>query len=96
MSSWKEIEPGRFERPFDSIEMFFVALARRNAPINREHYSLNIAAKFQAPFSSEDAIRGFKNAWITMRYDHPEIASTSQGDTKIYEVLDALGLDVWL
>ena len=96
MSSWKETEPGRFERPFDSIEMFFVALARGTAPIKREHYSLNIAAKFQAPFSSEDALRRFKNAWITMRYDHPEIASTLQGDTKVYEVPDALGLDEWL
>ena len=96
MSSWKETAPGRFERPFDSIEMFFVALARETAPINTEHYSLNIAAKFQAPFSTEDAVRRFKNAWITMRYDHPEIASTLQGDTKVYEVLDAAGLDAWL
>ena len=96
MSSWKETAPGRFERPFDSIEMFFVALARGTAPIKREHYSLNIAAKFQALFSSEDAVHRFKNAWITMRYDHPEIASTLQGDTKVYEVPDALGLDAWL
>ena len=96
MSSWKEIEPGRFERPFDSIEMFFVALARGTAPINREHYSLNIAAKFQAPFSLEDAVRRFKKAWITMRYNHPEIASRLQGDTKLYEVPNALDLDVWL
>ena len=96
MTSWKETAPGRFERPFDSIEMFFVALARGTAPINREHYSLNIAAKFQAPFSSQDALRRFKNAWITMRYDHPEIASTMQGNTKVYETLDASGLDAWL
>ena len=96
MTSWKETAPGHFERPFDSIEMFFVALARETAPINREHYSLNIAARFQAPFSAEDAVRRFKNAWITMRYDHPEIASMLQGDTKVYEIPDAAGLDAWL
>ena len=96
MSSWKETATGRFERPFDSIEMFFVALARGTAPINREHYSLNITAQFRTRCSFEDALRRLKNAWMTMRYDHPEIASRAEGDIKVYEVADALALDRWL
>ena len=96
MSSWKEKAPGRFERPFDSIELFFLTLARATTPINREHCALNIAAQFRAQFSSEDVLRRPKNAWITMRYDHPEVASRAEGDTKVYGVPDALALEAWL
>lgn len=96
MSAWEEKAAGRFERPFDSIEMFFVTLGRTTAPIKREHWSLNIAAQFRAPFSYDEVLHRLKNAWVTMRYDHPEIASRAEGDTKVYEVPDALALDAWL
>ena len=96
MSSWKETAPGRFERPFDSIELFFVTIMRSTAPIKREHWSLNIAAQFRAQLSYEEILHRLKNAWVTMRYDHPEIASKAEGDTKIYQVPDALALDSWL
>lgn len=96
MGSWKEVAPGRFERPFDSIELFFVTLARATASINREHWCLNIAAQFQAPFSFEEVLSRLKNAWIAMRYDHPQIASVAEGDTKVYIVPDPSMLDTWL
>ena len=96
MSCWEEKEPGRFERPFDSIELFFVTLMRATAPIKREHWSLNIAAHFQSQLSYEEILHRLKNAWVTMRYDHPEIASRAEGDTKVYKVPDALALDAWL
>ena len=96
MSYWKETAPGRFERPFDSIELFFLTLARATAPIKREHWSLNIVAQFRAQLAHDEVLRRLKNAWITMRYDHPEIACKAEGDMKVYEVPDALALDAWL
>lgn len=96
MSSWKETAPGRFERPFDSIEMFLLTLARATAPINREHWSLNFSAQFQAQLPFDEVLRRLRNAWITMRYNHPEIASRAEGDTKVYKVPDASGLEAWL
>ena len=96
MSSWQQTAPGRFERPFDSMESFLVMLARKTAPINREQWSINVAAQFRAPFSYRDVLSRLKNAWITMRYDHPEMASRAEGDTKVYEVPSASDLDAWL
>lgn len=96
MSSWQQTAPGRFARPFDLMESFFVNLARETAPINREHWAINVTAQFRAPFSYRDVLSRLKNAWITMRYDHPEIASRAEGDTKVYEVPSASDLDAWL
>ena len=96
MSSWKETAPGRFERPFDSIELFFLALVRATAPIEREHWSLNMVGQFRAQLTHNEVLRRLKNAWITMRYDHPEIACKAEGDIKVYEVPDASALDAWL
>ncbi|CAD6591281.1 MAG: hypothetical protein ASARMPRED_005293 [Alectoria sarmentosa] len=95
MSSWKETAPGRFERPFDSIELFLLTLVRATAPIKREHWSLNMVAQFRAQLAYDEVLRRVKNAWITMRYDHPEKACKVEGDIKVYEVPDALALDTW-
>ena len=56
----------------------------------------SIAQQFRAQFSSEDVLRRLKNAWMTMRYHHPEIASKAEDDTKVYEIPDALALEAWL
>ena len=45
---------------------------------------------------STEVLRRTRNAWIAMRYHHPEIASRAEGDTKIYEVPGASALDSWL
>ena len=95
MSSWKETAPGRFERPFDSIELFLLTLVRATAPIKREHWSLNMVAQFRAQLAHDEVLRRLKNAWITMRYDHLEKACEVEGDIKVYEVPDALALDTW-
>ena len=96
MSSWKQTAPGRFERPFDSMEVFLLKYAQETAPIKREHWAINVTAQFRAPFPYQDVLSRLKNAWVTMRYDHPEIASRAEGDTKVYEVPDALVLGAWL
>lgn len=96
MGSWKETTPGRFERPFDSIELFFLTLVRLMAPMKREHWSINLVAQFRARLAPDEVLCRFKNAWITMRYDHPEIACTAEDDTKVYQVPDPLALDAWV
>lgn len=96
MASWKETSPGRFERPFDSIERFFLALARQSLPLNREHWALSFFAQFDLKASQGDTESALRHAWKTMRYDHPQIACIACEDIKIYEVPDQLALDAWL
>ena len=79
MASWKETSPGRFERPFDSIETFFLNLARGTFVLDREHWSVSIFAKFEMKGSIEDTGTALRQAWVTMRHHHPEIACIAQG-----------------
>ena len=96
MASWQETSPGHFERPCDSMERFFLTLARATAPLNREHWSINIVAHIEMKTSIELTESALKHGWKTMRYDHPEIACIERGNTKVYEVPNAAALDAWL
>ena len=94
--SWKEISPGRFERPLDSIELFFQALAAGGAPLKREHWTVTAVAKLQRKASADNTETALKHAWKTMRYDHPQIACFADGATKVYEVPDDDAVDSWM
>ena len=96
MVSWKETSPGHFERPFDSIERFFLALARRSLNLEREHWSVSIFARFEAKSSLNDTASALRHAWKTMRFDHPQLACIALEETKVYEVPDSAALDAWL
>ena len=96
MTSWQETSPGRFERPCDSIERFFLALVRGATSVSREPSSLNIVARLEMGACIEDIQVELKHAWKTMRYDHPQIACIACGDTIVYEVPDTAALDAWL
>ena len=96
MASWKETLPGHFERPFDSIERFFLNIGRASLALNREHWAVSIFARFETDASRENTEMALRNAWKTMRYDHPSLACIARGETKIYEVPDQSTLDAWL
>ncbi|MCJ1244249.1 hypothetical protein MMC30_001447 [Trapelia coarctata] len=94
--SWKEVSPGRFERPFGFMEIFFRAIAAPRAPLKKEHLAISIVAQFHRRSSVEDTVTDLKNAWKTMRYDHPEIASFADGNNKVYEVADDATAESWI
>ena len=96
MTSWKETSPGRFERPFDSIERFFLALARGSFALNKEHWAVSFFAQFDLKASQQDTESALRHAWKTIRYDHPQLACIASEETKIYVVPDQLTLDAWL
>ena len=92
--SWTPTSPTRFERPLDTIEKFFVALAASEAPLQREHWSVSVSARFR--WHSEDLPSALLQAWKTIRHDHPQIACTIEGDRKVYVIPDGPALDAWL
>ena len=96
MASWKETSPGHFEQPFDSIERFFLAIGRGGLALNREHWAVSIFAHFETDASPEDTQTALKNAWKTMRHDHPSLACIARDETKTYQVPDQPTLDAWL
>ena len=96
MAFWKEISPGHFEQPLDSVERFLLALTREKLALNREHWSISIFARFEMKASLQGTELALRHAWKTMRYDHPQIACVVCGETKIYEVPDSATLDTWV
>ncbi|MCJ1371067.1 hypothetical protein MMC20_002282 [Loxospora ochrophaea] len=96
MAPWEETSPGRFERPFDSMERFFLALGRGSVSLNREHWSISIFAQFEMKGSTDKIESCLRHAWKTMRYNHPQIACIDCGNTTLYEVPDSAALDTWM
>ena len=96
MTSWKETSPGRFQRPVDSLEKFFLFLARANTVSNREHWDVSIFARFDAEATQEHTKSALRHAWKTLRHDHPQLACTLQEEIMVYEVPDQPALDAWL
>lgn len=94
--SWKEINPHRFVRPLDSIELYFKALGEKGATFNRENGAVRAYAKFSRDPSAYNAEAALKHAWKTVRYLQPQIAASLQGETIVYEVPQAADLESWM
>ncbi|KAI4101336.1 MAG: hypothetical protein LQ339_005134 [Xanthoria mediterranea] len=94
--SWKETRPGRFERPLTCAEGYFKQLADTGIQINREHWAIRVHARFCWDGAADDPETALRHAWKTMRFDHPEIASFAEGDTRVYQVPEPDDLLSWL
>ena len=64
--------------------------------LNKEHWSISIFAQFEMKASMKETKTAMRQAWKTIRYDHPQLACIAYGDTKIYKVPDDAALDAWL
>ena len=94
--SWREIVPGHFERPLDSIELFFKSIGEKGATFNREHWAVRAYAKFSHDPSVGDVKSALKHAWKTVRYLQPQIAAYLQGDTIKYDVPHHADMESWM
>ena len=94
--SWQETSPGRFERPLDTLEIFFKTIADGSAPLNKEHWAVRVCAQFRSTLPADSVESALRQAWKTMRYDHPQLAAFAKGDKKVYEVPTSVALDSWL
>ena len=80
----------------DGLERCSKVICEGGHPIKREHWAITLAVDVRFDSSISDKIERLKRAWKTMRYDHPTIASTVEGDMKTYEVPDHHILDKWM
>lgn len=95
--SWKENSPGHFERPLDSIELFFKSIGETGATYNREHGAVRAYAKFSHHhLSANDAETALKHAWKTLRYLQPQIAAYRNGGSIHYHVPQDAALKSWI
>ncbi|KAL9609837.1 MAG: hypothetical protein Q9167_005425 [Letrouitia subvulpina] len=94
--SWTESGQGCFERPLSCVEAFFKTLADSGTPINREHWAVRVYAQFHLHDTIEDPVAAVRHAWMTMRFDHPQIASFAKEDSRVYQASDPEGVASWL
>ena len=91
---WKEVSPGRFERPFDGLERFYKANGSVGGTL--EQLSVTAAAQIRLNLPASDIAGALRHAWKTIRYDNPQIACTEQSDTNLYVVPDETALATWI
>ncbi|OJJ44623.1 hypothetical protein ASPZODRAFT_71366 [Penicilliopsis zonata CBS 506.65] len=96
--TWKQTEPGRWEREIDEVEQCYTSLARTYAGSGRTLFAITGHISFSvAAGRLEDAIEALRNAWLRLRYDHPTLASWveydrgSQKCKKVYETFEKAG-----
>jgi hypothetical protein len=96
MSDWKETAPGRFERPTDSLEAFYIATAKLGQPLGAEHLAFSFGLQIQHQYA--DLIGALQYAWIRVREEHPKLAATVDSSNLVYQKLtpDQSSIDAYL
>ncbi|KAL2825325.1 hypothetical protein BDW59DRAFT_179898 [Aspergillus cavernicola] len=91
---WHETAPGRYERPFDTLEHLYRGLAVSAAHLQKQHYLVSSAIKVKSPLSPTD----LRHAWISLRHKHPHMAATPDdtGLNFVYTVPSPEALDAWV
>jgi len=93
---WQEVSHGRFERPLDSVELLFRAIEGSDARAATRNWTVCVYARLSLDSRVEDAESALRSAWITMRYNHPQLACYVDGKLKKYDVPDDAAIDRWL
>jgi hypothetical protein len=95
--SWKEVSASSWERPLDNNELLLKYVADIFKPLNKEHWALNIiaTAKFDEASENEN-ISALRRAWIQVRYQHPLIAASLNGDSHSYHVPSDTDIESWV
>ena len=98
---WSEVSKGRYERAVGESETFIKILADAARPLNREHWAhraLNfvVAVTPIGTLAHEDLSSLFREAWNSLRFDHPIIAAFIVDEaTYVYDVPNSAALEKW-
>ncbi|KAH8703890.1 hypothetical protein BGW36DRAFT_287589 [Talaromyces proteolyticus] len=92
--SWQEIDPGRYERPFDTIERNFWDIAAFGSHLKKQHYLISSAVQFK----NLPSVTAVKQAWMMFRHKHPQIAVVPDANRQqlVYTVPSPEDLDAWV
>ncbi|KAJ5784324.1 uncharacterized protein N7503_009536 [Penicillium pulvis] len=91
---WQEVSPGRYERPFDSIESFYRLIASAGAHLNKQHYFISSTLRLK----NLPPLKDVQNAWRALRQRYPQIAAIPDetGARFRYTVPSHTELDAWV
>ncbi|KAH8811064.1 hypothetical protein F5884DRAFT_854426 [Xylogone sp. PMI_703] len=100
--SWKESSPGTWKRLMDESEIHYSLITQRGKSINRQSLATTAIVKFDifgctdSEFETE-AESLVTEAWKSLRWSCPAIASVVEGDHKVYRIVeDEEMLEKWV
>ncbi|OJJ36261.1 hypothetical protein ASPWEDRAFT_52065 [Aspergillus wentii DTO 134E9] len=90
---WHQVSPGHFERQFDSLEIFYRAIADAGAPLKRQHYLISSSVRLKQ-IPPPDQV---KQTWKALRQQHPQIAALpdESGTRLTYTSPSPADLEAW-
>ena len=96
--SWQKVSGRRWERPVTGMEGYFVYTGSASAAHcdGRHQYTIFSKLKVDLNINPADVESALKRAWKQLRAEQPQIATTVDGTTMVYEVPDETALQEWL
>lgn len=92
-TTWTEKFPGHFERPLDSVQLFFRDIGRGDRTSFREQWAVRAYAKFRCKSSPAATETALKYAWRALRYLQPQVAAHLQGNCMLYDARQSAPLE---
>ncbi|KAJ5232147.1 hypothetical protein N7468_005103 [Penicillium chermesinum] len=89
--SFQQIKPGHYERPLDTLELFYRGIAASGKPFQKEPFLLSSVIQLK----SVPPLPHLYQAWKALRYRHPQIAALADDTRLIYKVPSPATLD-WM
>ncbi|KAL4749567.1 hypothetical protein BDW72DRAFT_204641 [Aspergillus terricola var. indicus] len=93
---WTQISPTRWETPLRGMEDYFAFTGNIPGTIGDERYHYLIISKFKVEINIPNVEGALRQAWIKLRFEHPQIAATTEDGKKVYEVVDNAALQAWV
>ncbi|OGM46108.1 hypothetical protein ABOM_005689 [Aspergillus bombycis] len=96
--SWTKVSERRWERPVTGMEGYFVYTGAMSAALydGRHQYTIFSKLKVDLDINPADIESALKHAWKQLRSEQPQIATTVDGTTMVYEVPDEAAVQEWL
>lgn len=90
----KQVKFGQYERPFDTLELFYRGVAATGSPFQKEQYHISSVIQLK----NLPSVTQLRQAWKGLRYQHPQIAATSDETSSrlVYTVPSPDILEEWL
>ncbi|KAL4907105.1 hypothetical protein BDW74DRAFT_175891 [Aspergillus multicolor] len=93
--SWTQVSPTRWETPLRGMEDYFAFTGNAPATIGDNRYHYMITSKFKVDIDLPDVEAALKQAWIRLRFEHPQLAASTEDGKKVYETPDDTALQTW-
>ncbi|KAK3381171.1 hypothetical protein B0H63DRAFT_197390 [Podospora didyma] len=88
MAYWTEVQPGLWQRPIGENEAMIKMIGDGGLPSGKDTWAVSATARFAGASALENLTQAVRDGWAALRFRHPSIAATVNGDVVQYHVPD--------